>query len=85
MSNDFIILIFTQMGFTENTHPSLSTMIDARFSTDNGMSKDKEDDVVSEIVEELLSSPAPNHDLPRPLEPMVASGSGTRNNASAWH
>ncbi|KZV74813.1 hypothetical protein PENSPDRAFT_647597 [Peniophora sp. CONT] len=43
------------MGFSEQTHPNLSSRIDARLPMDAEISKDKENDVVNSVVDDLLS------------------------------
>ncbi|VDB86574.1 unnamed protein product [Peniophora sp. CBMAI 1063] len=43
------------MGFNDTTHPSLSSRIDARLPLDAEISKDKENDVVNSVVDDLLS------------------------------
>ena len=52
------------MGFTATTYPSLQHKVEARVSRDltkkNDISKDEEDTIVSDVVEDLLQqSPTP--------------------------
>jgi Wiskott-Aldrich syndrome protein len=66
------------MGFTENAYPSLPTKIKTQMPPTGVVNKDGEDDIVTTLLEELLSmSPKP-----------AASGSGMRKDRDipgAWH
>jgi Wiskott-Aldrich syndrome protein len=74
-----MINVLLQMGFTENAYPSLPAKIKAQLPPSGIIEKDKEDDIVTTLLEELLSvSPK----LP------AASGSGVRKDRDipgAWH
>lgn len=66
------------MGFTENAYPTLSAKIKQQMPVNGVLTKDGEDDIVTNMLEELLAmSP----------KPPAASGSGygNREGASAWH
>jgi hypothetical protein len=73
---DFLV----QMGFTENAYPSLLEKVKSQVG-DGNLTKEREDDVVTTLLEELLAmSPAP--------KPAVASGSGARRDRDipgAWN
>lgn len=43
-----------QMGFTENSHPNLSEKIAVLLSNGDAISKDREDDIVTILLEELI-------------------------------
>lgn len=66
------------MGFTENAYPSIPTKIKTQMPPAGIVNKDSEDDIVTTLLEELLSmSPKPG-----------ASGSGLRRDRDipgAWH
>ena len=63
-----------QMGFTSTRYPVLNSKIDERVPLGGEVSKENEDKIVTEVVEELLLvSPSP-----APKQPPKASGSGTR-------
>jgi Wiskott-Aldrich syndrome protein len=54
------------MGFTENSHPNLSGKVMALLPIGDPISKDREDDIVTTLLEELIPispkpSPAPGH------------------------
>jgi len=66
---DIITGRLNDMGFTQELYPSITTRINARVSRHGDLSKETEDSVVTDILEDLLQlSPA------RPPQP---SGSGT--------
>lgn len=49
------------MGFTENSHPLLSEKIAVLLLAGDGISKDREDDIVTTLLEELIpASPNPS-------------------------
>jgi hypothetical protein len=57
------------MGFTENAYPSLPSKIRSQMPTNGVLTKDGEDDVVTNLLEELLAM--------SPKGP-TASGSGLK-------
>ena len=59
------------MGFTPSKYPVLASKVEALVPRHGEVSKEREDSIVTEIVEELVQ------DSPRPPQ---ASGSGTRAN-----
>ncbi|KAI0031415.1 hypothetical protein K488DRAFT_86848 [Vararia minispora EC-137] len=63
-----------QMGFSEDSYPFLNSAIDAHLPLQSEITKEKENDVVNEVVEDLLASEPAAH-VPGSLR---ASGSGTR-------
>lgn len=69
-----------QMGFAEAAHPTIPAKIKELITSLKPLSKDREDDIVTTMLEELLAmSPKPT---PGP------SGSGARNDQDlpgAWH
>ncbi|RPD55926.1 hypothetical protein L227DRAFT_579397 [Lentinus tigrinus ALCF2SS1-6] len=67
-----IVRRLSDMGFTPTKYPVLTSKVESRVPRHGEVSKEREDSIVTEVVEELLqTSPAP--------EPQ-ASGSGTRAN-----
>lgn len=66
-----------QMGFTENSHPHLSEKITVLLPAGEAVSKDREDDIVTSLLEELIPLP------PKSSQP----ASGRRNGAipGGWH
>jgi hypothetical protein len=56
------------MGFTETMHPELSSKIKAQVPSVGSISKEKEDDIVTNLLEELI--------LKSPPHAPIASGSG---------
>ena len=61
-----------QMGFTPTKYPVLTSKVEARVPRHGEVSKEREDSIVTEIVEELLQT--------SPSREPQASGSGTRAN-----
>ena len=47
------------MGFNESTHPGIASKIDARIPSGEDLTEEKEEDVVSEVVDDLLSDASP--------------------------
>jgi len=45
------------MGFTENSHPQLQEKISAHLPADGSIGKKEEDDIVTTLLEELISLP----------------------------
>lgn len=70
------------MGFTENAYPTLLEKVKAQVG-DGNLTKEREDDIVTTLLEELLAmSPTPTP------TPAVASGSGARRDREipgAWN
>lgn len=67
------------MGFTENAYPSLPSKIKTQIPTGGIINKDSEDDIVTTLLEELLSM--------SPMPP-ATSGSGLKRDRDipgAWH
>ncbi|KAJ7597486.1 hypothetical protein C8J56DRAFT_818074 [Mycena floridula] len=67
------------MGFTENAHPELTSKIKAQLPTNGSISKENEDDIVTNLLEELIMSPDKGPQ---------ASGSGSRGKdeiPGAWN
>ena len=60
------------MGFTPTKYPVLTSKVEARVPRHGEVSKEREDSIVTEIVEELLQT--------SPSREPQASGSGTRAN-----
>ena len=53
------------MGFTENSHPNLSGKVAALLPIGDAISKDREDDIVTTLLEELIPvSPKPSQPAP---------------------
>jgi hypothetical protein len=69
MYNHHAHLFYVQMGFTDNAYPSLPAMIKERMPRDGTLTKDAEDDIVTTVLEDLLTI--------SPTAP-VASSSGPR-------
>ena len=66
------------MGFSGNAYPTLQEKIKAQMPpSGTTISKEAEDDVVTTLLEELLA--------PTSSRSNVASGSGQRDMAEAWH
>lgn len=67
------------MGFSENAYPALPEKIKAQMPMGATITREAEDDVVTTLLEELLTSTSP--------VPNVASGSGQKDvdMAEAWH
>jgi len=62
------------MGFSEKIYPSLPNVLQARLSAKKQRpSKDEEDELVSDVIDELLAVPADQ-------SPPKASGSGIKKN-----
>lgn len=62
------------MGFTEKAHPDLPQKIKELLPPDGAVAKDREDDIVTTLLEGML---------PAPKSP-VASGSGSRGIPGSW-
>ena len=60
------------MGFTSNQYPALNSKVDAHTPLNGEVSKEREDTIVGEVIEELLAA------SPSPQQAPQASGSGTR-------
>jgi len=61
------------MGFTENVYPDLRQRIMDHLPTDGAITKDGEDDIVTTLLEAMLT------------ESSVASGSGGSDIPGSWH
>ncbi|KAL0951552.1 hypothetical protein HGRIS_008235 [Hohenbuehelia grisea] len=75
---DRITRRLADMGFTENAYPTLPAKIKEAMPTQGPVTKDVEDNIVTNMLEEMLAmSP----------KPPAASGSGVRNSEipGAWH
>ncbi|KAI0673332.1 hypothetical protein C8Q78DRAFT_1076353 [Trametes maxima] len=68
---DSITRRLSDMGFTSSQYPTLAAKIEGRVPRSGEVSPDREDNIVTEIVEELVQTSPP----PRQPQP---SGSGTR-------
>ncbi len=61
------------MGFTSAKYPVLTSKVETLVSRNGGeVSKEREDSIVTEIVEDLVQESPSRHETPQ------ASGSGTR-------
>ncbi|KAF5352394.1 hypothetical protein D9756_005943 [Leucocoprinus leucothites] len=63
------------MGFTEKAYPDLRQKIKNHLPSDGAIAKDSEDDIVTSLLEAMLSAP----------KSPVASGSGARDIPGGWH
>ena len=66
------------MGFSELSHPKLSSRIDARLPLDAEISKDQEIDVVNSVVDDLLSQESTVADELHPLAPRGGPSGSSR-------
>lgn len=64
------------MGFTEKAHPDLPQKIKQLVPSDGAIAKDREDDIVTTLLEAMLAAPK----SPGP----VASGSGGGDVPGGW-
>ncbi len=65
------------MGFTEKAHPDLPQKIKQLVPLDGAIVKDREDDIVTTLLEAMLASPK----SPGP----IASASGSRDIPGGWN
>ncbi|EJF66875.1 hypothetical protein DICSQDRAFT_47572 [Dichomitus squalens LYAD-421 SS1] len=66
---DSIVHRLAEMGITSNQYPVLQSKVDSHIPLNGEVSKEREDTIVGEIIEELLVAPP---------SPQQASGSGAR-------
>ncbi|PPQ82649.1 hypothetical protein CVT25_007578, partial [Psilocybe cyanescens] len=65
--------ITLQMGFSENSHPNLPDKIKAQMQSKKVITKEEEDDIVTNLLEELLALASKS--------PVAASGSSAKDKA----
>lgn len=61
------------MGFSENSHPNLPDKIKAQMQSKKVITKEEEDDIVTNLLEELLALASKS--------PVAASGSSAKDKA----